>query len=161
MRLFSMSVQERDYLQDRPLHDVPAIQLDHADIAAKSVADEKRSIEMDAAKKQLAAEKKRVKQLLAKIEDMHTAAMTRPEVIGMVMAIERSLVALCEVRTNDERSRQIMCGVHRLLQAARVEQGAAGELPAARIGWEAALAAYYADCSPRELEVVERFDSEA
>jgi len=76
MRLFSMSVQERDYLQDRPLHDVPAIQLDHADIAAKSVADEKRSIEMDAAKKQLAAEKKRVKQLLAKIEDMHTATAT-------------------------------------------------------------------------------------
>lgn len=153
-----MGVQERAYLQSRPLHDVPAIKVNHANIAAKSVADAKLAAELDSSKKKLAAETKRGKQLLAKIEDMHRAAMTRPDVAELVKAIEHSLIALCEVRTSDELSRQLLCGVHRLLQSARLNQGAAGELPAARIGFEAALAAYYADCSSRELDAVERFE---
>ena len=160
-----MSVQERPYLRPyldggesaEPCEAVPV--MDHVREAEHARQLEAAKVELRktiAERDELAQKHKRA---MAKIEDMHRTALTRPEVAEMVEAIEQSLVALCSVNIGKcERSRQILCGVHELLQRARLDQGAAGPLPAARIGWEAALRAYYAACTPRELAVVERFD---
>jgi len=153
-----MGVQDRKYLKERPMHDValpsPSTEVT-ASQQAVELADSKRQIEKLSKDAKEAA--KRISLLTKKIENMHKAALTRPDVAEMVVAIEHSLISLCELQVSDERSRQILCGVHQLLQTARLNQGAASELPAARIGWEAALAAYYESCSRRELDVVERF----
>lgn len=73
-----------------------------------------------------------------------------------VIAIQERAVST-NIENGCERSRQILCGVHETLQKARLNQGAAGILPAAKIASEAAFRAYYASCSERDLKVVQKF----
>lgn len=155
-----MGVQERSYLGERPMESASIVsEKDHVraaednrrlEVITKSLAD----VTTDRDNLKL-----RLKQATAKIEDMHLAALSRPEVSELVKAIEVSLVALCQINVGEcERSRQILCGVHELLQKARLNQGAAGTLPAARIGWESALQAYYRSLPEHQIAVVKRFD---
>ncbi len=153
-----MGVQERSYLAERPIDELefqpvktpsPVITLEIRDLQKQI---EKIMAEKDCLQKQH-------KQAFEKVKEMHLAAMCRPEVSELIGAIETALVALTSVRLQDgcERSRQILCGVHETLQKARLNQGAAGILPAAKIASEAAFRAYYASCSERDLKVVQKF----
>ena len=153
-----MGVQERSYLAERPI-DEPAFQpvTTPSPVITLEIRDLQKQVD------QITTDKddlqKRHKQAVDKVKEMHLAAMCRPEVAELIGAIETALVALTSVRLQEgcERSRQIICGVHETLQKARLNQGAAGILPAAKIASEAALRAYYASCSDRDLKVVQKF----
>jgi len=153
-----MGVQERSYLAERPI-DEPEFQpvTTSSPVITLEIRDLQKQIE------QITTEKnglqKQHKQAVEKVKEMHLAAMCRPEVSELIGAIETVLVALTSVRLQEgcERSRQILCGVHETLQQARLNQGAAGRLPAAKIASEAALRAYYESCSDRDLRVVQKF----
>jgi len=153
-----MGVQERSYLAERPIDEpefnpIPTPR----PVITLEIRDLQKQIE------QITAEKndlqKRHKQAVEKVKEMHLAAMCRPEVAELIGAIEAALVALTSVRLQDgcERSRQILCGVHEILQKARLNQAAAGRLPAAKFASEATLRAYYESCSDRDLKVVQKF----
>ncbi len=154
-----MGVQERSYLAERPI-DEPEFQpvKTPSTVITLEIRDLQKQIE------QITAEKndlhKRHKQAVEKVKEMHMAAMCRPEVAELIGAIETALVALTSVRLQEgcERSRQILCGVLETLQKARLNQGAAGILPAAKIASEAMFRAYYASCSDRDLKVVQKFE---
>jgi len=154
-----MGVQERSYLAERPI-DEPKFQpvAPPSPVMTLEIRDLQKQIE------QITAEKndlqKRHQKTVEKVKEMHLAATCRPEVAELIGAIETALVALTSVRLKEgcERSRQILCGVHETLQKARLSQGAAGRLPAAKIASEAMFLAYYASCSDRELKVVQKFE---
>lgn len=155
-----MGVQERSYLAERPIDEpefqpvatpVPVITLEIRDMQKQieQITNERNDLQ------------KQQKQAAEKVKEMHLAAMCRPEVEELIGAIETALVALASVRLQEgcERSRQILCGVHETLQKARLNQGAAGRLPAAKIASEAMFRAYYETCSERELKVVQKFEA--
>lgn len=155
---FMMGVQERSYLAERPI-DEPVGQriAPSAPVISLEICDLQKQIEQVTAEKN--GLQKQHKQAVEKVKEMHLAAMCRPEVAELIGAIEIALVALASVRLQEgcERSRQIICGVRDTLQKARLNQGAAGELPAAKIAQDAMFRAYYAVCSDRQLKVVQKF----
>jgi len=153
-----MGVQERSYLAERPIEEpefqpiAPAEPVITLEIRNLQKQIDRITVERD-------SWHSKQKQAMSKVQEMDLAARCRPEVAELIAAIEVSLVALTAVRLQEgcERSRQIICGVHETLQKARLNQGAAGELPAAKIASEAMFRAYYASCSDRDLKAVQKF----
>jgi hypothetical protein len=153
-----MGVQEQSYLAERPIDEPefrpvanpsPVITLEIRDLQKQieQITNERNDLQ------------KQQKQAAEKVKEMHLAAMCRPEVAELIGAIETALVALASVRLQEgcERSRQILCGVHETLQKTRLNQGAAGRLPAAKIASAAMFKAYYESCSDRLLNAVQKF----
>lgn len=153
-----MGVQERVYLAERPIEEPEFQPIAPAEpIITLEIRDLQKQIDKITVERDVWHSKQ--KQAMSKVQKMDLAARCRPEVAELIAAIEVSLVALTAVRLQEgcERSRQIICGVHETLQKARLNQGAAGTLPAARIASEAALRAYYESCSDRDLKTVQKF----
>jgi len=153
-----MGVQERSYLAERPIEEPEFQPIAPAEpVITLEIRDLQKQIDQITVERDLWHSKQ--KQAMSKVQEMDLAARCRPEVAELIAAIEVSLVALTAVRLQEgcERSRQIICGVHETLQKARLNQGAAGTLPAAKIASEAMFRAYYESCSDRDLNAVQKF----
>lgn len=153
-----MGVQERSYLAERPIEDPEFQPITPAEpVITLEIRDLKKQIDEITVERD--SWRSKHKQAMLKVQEMDLAARCRPEVEELIAAIEVSLVALTAVRLHEgcERSRQIICGVYETLQKARLNQGAAGTLPAAKIASDAMFRAYYESCSDRDLKAVQKF----